>query len=465
MDDKKDLKNVEKRNPTPEELNEELNDLCSVVQGEIDKMMDESPETEWEDFVKAADYEKKQGIKPKGKCEVCGEWKAPAGEIYCPDCVEKMRHFPFEWWQFFAPVLAIIITIISFLMIKGMWPVYRETAKAEKYVRQDRLVSAMDSYQMVDRELIMMNGKIGNRMLKNQVKIYDRMGVQSYMELKSFLNAFYTRKTMEKLGNGCVRAASEKVEQYTDCYNAFQEAMKKSNDFNSLMKNYSKLQVEKNLNNAFYNYYCYYACILYEKDGKTQEKYLNKIKAEGEEYESLYLPLMAEQALNSGNYDQSIGYCNEMIKRNKEDMYAYAYKSVAYRRKGDLPKAVKAVKDGINVDEFSVTLNYQMAILSMLEGQMKMAETYAETSYGASMMNGGSPNSTSLYALITGIRAKDYKLSGNEAGYNKEISIHNQIIKDAEERGIAVSPQVEEIINGKKTVRDIFCSGKGDFEW
>ena len=456
---------MEKTNPTPEELECELDELRSVFQGEIDKMMEDNPDASWEEIVKAADYEKRNGIKPDGKCEVCGEWKAPAGEQYCPECVEKMKHFPFEWWQFIAPLLAILITVVSFFIIKGMWPVYRETAQAEKYVRQHKLVSAMDSYRVVDRNLIQMNGKIGNRILKDQVKVYDRMGVQSYMELKGFLDAFYTRDMMDKPGNGPVRAAADRIDEYTKCYTAFDEARENSKDFNTLMKNYSALQVKEGLNNAYFNYYCYYACLLFEQGPKVQEKYLNNIKAEGEEYESLYLPLMAEHALNAGKYDKTIDYCNDMLKRNKEDMYAFAYKTVAYRRKGDLPKAIKAAKDGLNADEYSVTLNYQMAVISMLEGQMKLAETYAETSYRASMMNGGSPASTSLYALITGIRARDYKLAGNESGYNKEISIHNQVINDAAERGIPISAQVEEIINGKKTVRDVFCNGKGDFEW
>lgn len=458
-------KDGEKRNPTAEELNSELDELCSVFQGEIDKMMDENPDAEWDDFVKAADYEKKNGIKPNKKCEICGEWKAPAGEQYCPDCVDKMKHFPFEWWQFLAPVFAVVIAVIAFITARGMWPVYREAAQAEKYARERKLVSAIESYNVVDSELLQINGKVGNRLLRNQIKVYDKMGVQSYMDLKSFLNAFYTRSSMEKPGNGIVRSAAKRVDEYAKCYTAFQEALEKSGDFESLMKNYSALQVKEGLNNAYYNYYCYYACLMFEQGPEQQEKYLSNIKAEGKEYESLYLPLMAEQSLNAGKYDKTIGYCNDMLARNKQDMYAFAYKSVAYRMKGDLTKAMKAAKDGLKTDAYSVTLNYQMAIISMLEGQMRLAETYAETSFAASIANGGSPNSASLYALVAGIRARDYKIAGNDEGYKKEIAIYNEILKSASESGIKISKQVEEIINGEKTVRDVFMKGKGDFAW
>ena len=44
----------------PEQLETELNDLKDLVQGEIDKMLDENPDAEWTDIVKEAKEDKKK---------------------------------------------------------------------------------------------------------------------------------------------------------------------------------------------------------------------------------------------------------------------------------------------------------------------------------------------------------------------------------------------------------------------
>ena len=51
------------------------------------------------------------------------------------------------------------------------------------------------------------------------------------------------------------------------------------------------------------------------------------------------------------------------------------------------------------------------------------------------------------------------------AGLTNETDLYNSVLKDITEYGYQFSPDVDKIIQGTKTVEDVFTVGKGDFEW
>ena len=80
----------------PEKLESELSDLKDLVQNEIDKMMEESPDKDWKDIVKEARDAKLARKTSTGKlCECCGENEVDEDETYCESCLETMKHYPF----------------------------------------------------------------------------------------------------------------------------------------------------------------------------------------------------------------------------------------------------------------------------------------------------------------------------------------------------------------------------------
>ncbi|NLD29283.1 MAG: hypothetical protein GX658_02700, partial [Clostridiales bacterium] len=219
-----------------------------------------------------------------------------------------------------------------------------------------------------------------------------------------------------------------------------------------------------------------YACLIYEQGIDTQKKYVEAIKAQGEEYESLYLPLETEIALTEKDYDKALSLCDMLENRNVEDVYAYVYRTVAYRLKGDLKAAASACDAGLKIDGTASTLNYQRAILYLLEGDYKLATAYAEEAHANAATANNYVSACSIYSLVlqeqiadktAAIKAaKDAdtktKLKSERADLKSTLESLNT---EMEEYGYEVSPDVAKVIAGKKTLDEVFLKGEGDFAW
>ena len=464
---------------TEEELKVELEDLRAMVQGEIDEMREQAPDAEWDDIVKQALYEKQHGIKAEYHrpvmCEICGEHEVAEDTDYCEECLNDMRHYPFEWWQFIIPVMAVFFLVFGILLAHEGFPIYHGTAQAQGLAREGKLMSALDKYGELNGQIAEGSDTYGFQYRKNQVKLLNQTGIQQYGVLANYLEAYYPND-LNKWYNRYAQQSKARIDEYEAAYNCFEEAMQSSKDFKSLIKAYDKAIEGKDINPAFANYYRYYACLIFEQGIDTQKKYVEAIKAEGEEYESLYLPLETEIALTEKDYDKALSLCDTLEKRNAEDVYSYVYRTVAYRLKGDHKAAARACDAGLKIDGTASTLNYQRAILFLLEGDYKLASAYAEEAHANAATANNYVSACSIYSLIlqeqiqdktTAIKAakdKDTKakLKSERADLQSTLEALNT---EMDEYGYAVSPDVAKIIAGKKTLDDVFLKGEGDFAW
>lgn len=463
---------------TEEELKVELEDLRAMVQGEIDEMREQAPDAEWDDIVKQALYEKQHGIKPEYHrpvmCEVCGEHEAVEGTDYCEECLDDMKHYPFEWWQFIIPLMAVFFLVFGILLCHEGWNVYHGTAQAQSLAREGKLMSALDKYGELNGQIAEGSDTYGFQYRKNQVKLLNQTGIQQFGVLDNYLEAYYPND-LNKWYNRYARQSKERIDEYEAAYNCFEEAAQSSKDFKSLIKAYDKAMEGKDINPAFANYYRYYACLIYEQGLDTQKKYVEAIKAQGEEYESLYLPLETEIALTEKDYDKALSLCDTLEKRNAEDVYSYVYRTVAYRLKGDHKAAVRACDAGLKIDGTASTLNYQRAILYLLEGDYKLATAYAEEAHANAATANNYVSACSIYSLILQQQIADKTAAiKNAKGETKEKlkseradlrSSLEALETEMDEYGYAVSPDVAKIIAGKKTLDEVFLKGEGDFAW
>ncbi len=426
---------------TEEELKVELEDLRAMVQGEIDEMREQAPDAEWDDIVKQALYEKQHGIKAEYHrpvmCDICGEHEVVEGTDYCEECLDDMKHYPFEWWQFIIPVMAVFFLVFGILLCHEGWDVYHGTAQAQSLAREGKLMSALDKYGELNGQIAEGSDTYGFQYRKNQVKLLNQTGVQQFGVLDNYLEAYYPND-LNKWYNRYARQSKERIDEYEAAYNCFEEAAQSSKDFKSLIKTYDKAMEGKDINPAFANYYRYYACLIYEQGIDTQKKYVEAIKAQGEEYESLYLPLETEIALTEKDYDKALSLCDMLENRNVEDVYAYVYRTV--------------------------------------EGDYKLATAYAEEAHANAATANNYVSACSIYSLVlqeqiadktAAIKAaKDAdtktKLKSERADLKSTLESLNT---EMEEYGYEVSPDVAKVIAGKKTLDEVFLKGEGDFAW
>ncbi|MBQ2500564.1 MAG: hypothetical protein II522_03770, partial [Clostridia bacterium] len=159
----------------PEQLESELNDLKDLVQGEIDKMLDENPDAEWTDIVKEAKEDKKNR-KNKGNvklCEVCGENEVGEDEQYCEHCLDVMKHYPFSWWKYLIPVIAIVLIFLALSYFAINFSVFKGTVSANKLIKAHKLDSALSAYDKLNAEIKVTDENFGGRYLRYQVGLYE----------------------------------------------------------------------------------------------------------------------------------------------------------------------------------------------------------------------------------------------------------------------------------------------------
>ena len=411
----------------------------------------------------------------EGMCIVCGEHEAADGTEYCEECLSDMKRYPFEWWQFIIPVMAVFFLVFGILLAHDGWNVYHGTAQAQSLARQGKLMSALDKYGELNGQIAEGTDTYGFQYRKNQVKLLNDIGIQQYGVLDNYLEAYYPTD-LNKWYNRYAKQASDRIDAYETAYSHFEEAAQGAKDFPSFSKAFDKSIKGKDVNAAFANYYRYYACLLFNEDEARQKKYVDAIRAEGEDYASLYLPLETEMALSSKDYDQALSLCDELEDRNAEDVYTYVYRTVAQRMKGDLKQAAAACDAGLKIDGTASTLNYQRAILFLLDGDLTLAQAYAEEAHANAATANNYISACSIYSLVLQQQIADKTeaiKAAKSADAKTKLKSERSDLKatleslqtEMNEYGYAVSKDVQKILDGKKTAEQVFLKGTGDFAW
>lgn len=400
-------------------------------------------------------------------CECCEEVELPENETYCDTCLEYMTHHPFDWADFSFPVVALMFLALAITMVVLLWAPYHGAANAQQLARQDRLSSAVSAYSENNTLLTEKNQKEGVWYLSRQAKIYEKIGVQGYSDANNFLTGYYTAASLKKPWNHTAKALSARIEAYGNCYTYFSNAASSEDakTFDGFLKAFEQELKGKTYEKADADYYRYYASTIYGEDASVQKKYIDAIASAGKDYENLYLPLYAEAALNEKNYEKTLEYTTQMLHRNKEDSFAYAYRGVAYRMTGNLPKAYNAINTGLTYDAESPSLNYQMAVYYLLSGETKLAEACAETAYNYADSMNIYLNAGSLYGLIAEQRSKELEKAGKQDAAEEQHLIYTGVVEEMKEYDYAMSGDVAKVLSGKTSVEDIFLKGEGDFTW
>lgn len=436
----------------PEKLESELNDLKDLVQGEIDKMMEENPDSTWKEIVKEAkDKKANRGKETVKFCECCGENIIDEDETYCEECLNTMRHYPFVWWKILIPIFAVITLVLAFSYFAISYPVFSETVAANKLADSGKLTSALAAYDNINAEIKVTDKNFGNRYLKYQVAIYEKLGVDAYEDLSKFIDQNFKGSDLKKFYNKSVLNAKNKISSFENLYSVFEEVYNGSKNYSEFSDAYDKKVEGTDYDPAQIYYYKYYAANVYGEGISVLRENVEKIKEVDPDAKSLYLPLFAEIALNEQKYDDMLKYAEELSKVNSESPYVYLYKAVSHRFQGDFDTASKVCDDGLKIDGTNTLLNYQKAVICLLQDKQSEAYSYACTAYEYADTVNSYLSAASLYSLCA-------QLEG-------DTEVNEAIVEEVSDYGYGFANEIQEILDGKLTVKELFTEGKGDFTW
>lgn len=440
------------------ELEAELESIKDLMQTQVDKLL-ENPETsDWNELVKTASREIKESKQAKTQvdlCEVCGENPKDKtvfeGNPYCTQCRELLKKHPYKFTEFIMPVLVVLLLFLSSWQLAMDWGIFKSVAGAQSLVRQKKLYSAMEAYDDVNVQIKVNNKALSKKILSNQIMIYNKAGVEYYESIESFVNKYFSGENLNLPSNRTIKKVMNDIDDFNKVYELAGESFQSAKDYKSFVKSFDKaIKDDEKIkyDESLVEYWKYYAAFAFDEKNEIQLKHLKNMEKISTRYSSLYLPNLAQLALAMKDYENVYKYCDAMESNNLENIDAKAYKATAYRLQKDFANSKSVIKEGLKIDKTESQMNHQMAILLLLDGKPKEAKLYAKTAYENAKMQHTFILSGNLYALCA-------HLDGDSQTYT-ELE---------EELGEQFSKDVVSIVEGSKSVEDVFLKGEGDLSW
>ena len=425
-----DMKGHENDNLSGDGLDEELSQIRDAFQQELDE----------------ATKRAEQNAQSRGEEAPPASQVSPVSAAPAADAPASAGEQKADWKVI---VLAVIVAFVALYgaadFFIGVSP-FARVLQAEKYVRQEKLNSALDAYYDASQDTTAAAAK---RMVKGQAQLYLDLG---YVEnAQSLIKKYYTTAQLERVWNRDLNELYQNLNAITDTISAVEELFSGYGEveddklpYDELIEKIEALKENGSYDKAILEYYKYMLAAMTEQESSVRLQFLEAVQKENESYSWIYLPAMATEYLEAKNYDKVVELCNQMRAQNAEDASAYATEASVYRLQKDYDKAVSTAEKGIKLDDTSSEPYRQKAIVELLQGDKRAALENAKTAFDLSL------NYATSYTLAVCYLAND-----DQDGYD-------EVISTLEYYGVEMGQKVLDYKAGKLTVEDIFLNGEGD---
>ncbi|MBQ6067761.1 MAG: hypothetical protein IJK89_13195 [Clostridia bacterium] len=196
--------------------------------------------------------------------------------------------------------------------------------------------------------------------------------------------------------------------------------------------------------------YCKYFAAVYSGNEDEYGKYVDEMKATMPELKSVYGYYEIDMLKEDGRYDEAKAVAESILDTNVGDDYANATVAFVKRTGGDVAGALEAAVKGIALSGTETFCANEAAVDYMLTGDFESAFGYLKNMYRSS------PSIESCDMLLIFNALYD--------GDNKDVKEDLAALVEEIEQTYA-SYQVSSlsdttaIINGEKTLEDVFCAG------
>lgn len=457
-------------------LDDELEKLAQTFRQELKKAQAMSEEELIKSGIVIQQYEDDDGIIPEEElCKCCGEQRRDKtfGENYeyCKTCREAMRRYPLSVSGIITLAAMVFVAVVSVFSFGADFNIYNTVREGDKYVAENKLYSALDSYEgaisaFSDKDVLakklylktiriiyntMPDGvysmsdivnKVGTALtsFESQLPIYSDY-VDIYQEAQALygtMNEFYNVMNNEKYADYDFK----NKEQYEELMTEIGSIIDKQVTVTSIDKKTSQLVPSSEAMVRFCQYMFAYSNGYYE----DSYQYMNKVYELKPSYLWLYAYELGMAELQSGDVEKAKLLADALYNSNAELPDAYALKSTIYRMSGNNKKAIEWAEEGLKVSQDNTELYRTKAMALVAKGDYEEAKKSIDTALES---NG--------YGLLymTAIVVE------NELGNDDRVKELKEALK---ENNIDISEKTKKYLKGKISAQEMFTEGTGDVE-
>ncbi len=416
---------------------------------------------------------------------------------FCKVCRESMKKTHMNFWGVISFIFMVFMGVIA--VVWGIYAVATAipVVKGDVYMSQGKYSSAISCYEEAISSIESLNSEtgseeelfdVGDKTYAKIIRAYCNQGTPTYAqnyyaqlaETGAFDKAKYKDvSTYYDVYEKMIDTYASLQEDYAEELNTLYAAEKKADisEIKDVLASLEKLKSDENLDKYMVAYFQYIYCSVVDNSLDEGIKYLLEIKEGGRAYEFIYAVELCTSYLEKGEYEKAEAECYESLKAAPENIGVYQYLMMSKIRQGDYDAALKLADEaeklaetiyaGESENAMSYSIPMEEAIAYALKGEEEKALSAIEESYALGNDNSNLNIRILLHYLY---HVKGNKTTKDEDGntvydakdqaYDESMSV---ISYYGSYYGLSVSDNIQAIMDGKKTLEDVFV--KGEVNW
>lgn len=457
-------------------LDDELEKLAETFRQELKKAQAMTEEELIKNGIIIQQYEDDEGVIPEEElCKCCGEQRRDKkyGESYeyCKNCREAMRRYPLSIPGIITLAAMVFVAVVSVFSFAADFNIYNTVRQGDKYLSENKLYSALDSYEgaisafdekdIVAEKLYLKSIRITYRTVPDGVyslaDVMDKVEtvlsefeariplfwnyVEMYEEsqvLYGTMNEFYNLLNDEKYAD----YDPSDEEQYEELMTQIGSIIDKQVTITSVDKKTSQLVPA---NEAMVRY-CQYMFAYSNGYYDDSYQYMNMVCELEPTYLWLYAYELGMAEIQRGDKDKAQILADALYDSNRELPDAYALQSTIFRLTGDIDEAIEWAGKGISVSSENLELYRIKAMAYAADGDFETAKELVDTA-----MKSENYGMLTMTAIVI----------ENELGNKDQVK---ELKEFMEENDMEISEKTKKYLKGKISAKDMFTEGTGDVE-
>ena len=453
-----------------------------------------------EDSAEEAAEDETEEIAEENLCEKCGKreryTELDEDYPYCKACREGMKKTRMNAWGVITFILAFLSSILC--IVFGVFAVVTAVPvmKGDRYLSQKKYASAITSYEEALTSIESLNSQaggtlfdLGNKTYQKLIKAYAGMGSMTYAS--DYFTTLESAGVLEQLKYKTANEYNEIYNKMMDTYGELQTAYSEPlNEFfgkeekadvseaEKYLTELEELKKKEKYDPCMVAYFQYLFCSVTDNSVDESIKYLEEIKAGGRTYEFIYAIELCINYLEKGEYEKAEKIGCESLEASPENIGVYQYLMISKRRQGDFEGALKLGEEARKLAETMYTgsdgysgLHYAVpmeeAIIYVLQGEKEKAIEAIDESFELGNDN-SNLNISILIHYLYHVKGTEPVEEDGEKIYDNVDEMYDQgvatIAAYGAYYGLSISDNVQAIMDGEKTLEDVFMNGEVDWQ-